>query len=190
MAENQMRGYGLLSSVAYLRKAAGEQNAKRILDGFSPDTKQALASAKEASWCSTKAVAEVYSAIASLANGDQLAAQTHLIECGKFNAHQASNTFLRLLMKMLTPTLFAKKLPDIWARDCTVGKITTEVFDDKLRNRVTGVAGFDHIGPVCVGYVTFALEAMGKSITKTELHDWSLATPGTDCWFEVSWKTN
>jgi len=188
MAENQMRGYGLISGVAYLRKAAGDQNAKRLLDGLSPETKQAIATAKEANWCSSKSVAELYSAIASLGNGDERSAQNHLIECGKHAAHDASNTFLRLLMKMLTPTLFAKKLPDIWARDCTVGKITTQVFNDKLRNHLTGVAGFDHIGPVCVGYVTFALEAMGKSITKTELHGWSLATPAIDCWFEVSWK--
>jgi hypothetical protein len=189
MAENQMRGYGILSAVAYLRKAAGEQQAQRILDGLSPETKKELGTATEANWCSSKSVAELYTAIASLGNGDEKAAQTHLIECGKHAARDASNTFLRLLMKMLTPKLFAKKLPDIWARDCTVGKITTEVFEDKIRNHLTGVAAFDHIGPVCVGYVTFALEAMGKSITKTELHGWSLAAPATDCWFEVCWKT-
>jgi hypothetical protein len=189
MGENQMRGYALLSAAEYLRKAAGEQNAKRILDGLSPETKQALATAKDANWCSSKAVAELYSAVAALANGDEPSAQKHLIECGKHTAREASNSFLRLLMKMLTLNLFAKKLPDIWARDCTVGKISTEVFDDKIRNHLTGVAGFDHIGPVCVGFVAFALEAMGKSITKTELHGWSLATPSKDCWYEVSWKT-
>jgi len=189
MGENEMRGYGLLSAVTYLRKAAGEQRAKQLLDGLSQETKQALATAKEASWCSSKSVAEVYRAIASLSNGDESTAQKNLIECGKHAALEASNTFLRLLMKLLTPTLFAKKLPDLWSRDCTVGKIVVEVHDHKIRNRLLGVAGFDHLGPVAAGYVAFALEAMGKSITKTELHEWSLATPSpTDVWFEVFWK--
>jgi hypothetical protein len=189
MAENQMRGYVLMSAVTYLRKAAGEQQAKKMLEGLSPETKQAVASAKEASWCSSKTIAEVYRGIASLSNGDEAAAQKSLIECGKYTAQEASNTFLRLLMKLLTPAMFAKKLPDLWARDCTVGKIVVEVHDDRIRNRLVNMAGFDHIGPVAVGYVAFALEAMGKSITKTELHDWSLATAGKDCWFEVFWKT-
>jgi hypothetical protein len=190
MAENQMRGYGLLSAVTYLRKMAGEQRAKQILDGLSPETKQAIAAAKEASWCSSKSIAEVYRAIASLSNGDEGAAQKSLIDCGKYAAQEASNTFLRLLMKLLTPTMFAKKLPDLWSRDCTVGKIVTEVHNDRIRNRLVDMTGFDHIAPVAVGYVAFALEAMGKSITKMELHGWSLATPSpSDCWFEVFWKT-
>jgi len=189
MAENQMRGYGMLSAVAYLKKAAGEQRAMQIIDGLSQETKQAFNTAKEASWCSSKSIAEVYRAIASLSNGDEAIAQKNLIECGKYAAQEASNSFLKLLMKLLTPTMFAKKLPDLWARDCTVGKIAVEVFDDKIRNRLVEVAGFDHLGPVAAGYVAFALEAMGKTIIKTELHGWSLATPGNDCWFEVFWKT-
>ena len=189
MAENQMRGYVLMAAVAYLRKTAGEQHAKRVLDGLSPETKQALATAKEASWCSTNSVAEMLHAVASLSNGNESSAQKNLIDCGKYAAHEASNTFLRLFMKLLTPTMFAKKLPDIWARDCTVGKITVEVHADRIRNRLVDMTGFDHIAPLCVGYVAFALEAMGKSITKTELHGWSLATPGpSDCWFEVFWR--
>jgi hypothetical protein len=189
MTENAMRGYVLLSAVTYLRKAAGEQRAQQILDSLSPETRQTLATAKEASWCPSKHIAEVNRAIASLSNGDESSAQKDLIECGKFAALEASNTFLRLLMKLLTPTLFAKKLPDLWSRDCTAGKIVVEVSDAKIRNRLSGVAGFDHLGPVAAGYVAFALGAMGKSITKTELHEWSLATPGPDeVWFEVFWK--
>jgi hypothetical protein len=189
MAEKQMRGYVMMAAVAYLRKTAGEQRAMQIIDGLSPETKQALNTAKEASWCSSESIGEVFRAIASLSNGDEAAAQKHLVETGKSAAKEASNHFLKLLMKLLTPTMFSKKLPDLWSRDCTVGKIAVEVFEDRIRNRLVDVAGFDHLGPVAVGYVSFALEAMGKSITKTELHGWSLATPGVDCWFEVFWKT-
>jgi hypothetical protein len=189
MAGKQMRGYVMLAAVAYLRKAAGEQRAMQIIDGLTPETKQAFTTAKDASWCSSTSISEVFRAIASLSNGNEASAQNALIECGKSAAKEASNSFLKLLMKLLTPTMFAKKLPDLWARDCTVGKIAVEVFDDRIRNRLVEVAGFDHLGPVAVGYVTFALEAMGKTIIKTELHGWSLATPGNDCWFEVFWKT-
>lgn len=189
MAESQCRGYLLLCGVAYLRKSAGEQRAKQILDGLSPETKQAIATAKDASWCPLKAMSEVHRAVASLGNGDDTSAQQHLIDCGKFTATEASNTFLRLLMKLLTPVLFAKKLPDLWARDCKVGRFVVDVQDERIRNRLHDLTEWDHIGPVAAGYVTFALEAMGKTITKTEIHGWSLAKPSDpDCWFDVFWK--
>jgi hypothetical protein len=185
----QMRGYILLSAAAYLRKAAGEQKAKEIIDGLSPELREALATAKEASWVPSATCAELYRAIAALSKGDENRARTELIECGKFTAREATNTFLRLLMKLLTPALFAKKLPDLWARDCTSGKIVVEVHDDRIKNRLLEMEGFDHIAPVAVGYVAFALESMGKSITKTALHGWSLAAPDAPSWFEVFWAT-
>jgi hypothetical protein len=188
--ENRVRGYIVLCAIAYLRKIAGEQRAKEIMDGFSAETKQTIAAAKEATWCSLKAMSEVHRAVASLGNGDEAAAKTHLIECGKYTAREASNTFLRLLMKLLTPVMFAKKLPDFWGRDCTVGKMVVEVSEDRLRNRILGIGDWEHVACLAAGFATFALETMGKTITKTEITGWSLAAPGSaDCGFDVFWKT-
>ncbi|HVU05988.1 MAG TPA: hypothetical protein VHE30_29765 [Polyangiaceae bacterium] len=188
MTDIQMRGYVLLSAAEYLRASAGEKRANDLLAGASPALRGALSTASSASWCKAEHHAEMFHLIASLAGGDDEKAKDLLIACGKAAAHEASNTFLRLLMKVLTPTLFAKKLPDIWARDCTGATVTVEVHEEKIRNRLSGVGGFDHIAPVAVGYVLFALEAMGKKITRVDLHEWSLATPGPDKpWFEIHW---
>ena len=185
----QMRGYVLLSAAAYLRQSAGEQKAKQVLGDLSPRVHTALGSAKQASWCAAEDLAEVYRAIADLSKGDEDRARESLIDCGKYTAREASNTFLRLLMKVLTPGMFAKKLPDLWARDCTGGKIEVELHEDRISNRLVDMEGFDHIAPVAVGYVRFALEAMGKSVTKSVLHGWSLATPGpATCSFDTYWE--
>ena len=190
MADMQMRGYVLLSGADYLRKTVGEQKAAGVLDRLSPPVRESLRTAKEATWCPVGHIGELYTAIAGLSNGDEARAQADLIACGKYTAREASNTFLRLFMKMLTPNLFAKKLPDIWSRDCTGGKILVEVRDDRIKNRLLEMEGFDHVAPTAAGYVTFALETMGKSVTKTEVHGWSLTKPcQPDCWFEVHWKT-
>src|SRR5262245_11110223 len=169
MAESQMRGYVLQSAVGYLRKAAGEQHGKQLLDGLSPETKTAIATAKEATWVPLRTMSEVHRAIASLGNGDESSARTHLIESGKYSATEASNTFLKLLMKLLTPVMFAKKLPDFWRRDCNIGKLVVDVNDERIRCRLEGLAELDHVAPVAAGYVTFALEAMGKTVAKTEI---------------------
>ena len=111
------------------------------------------------------------------------------MECGKHAAREASNTFLRLLMKLLTPAMFAKKLPELWGRDCTGGRITDPKLHDRIVNHLLDMNGFDHIAPVAVGYVLFALEAMGKTIVQSTLHGWSLWRPSaSDSWFEVAWR--
>jgi len=190
MSAIQMRGYVPLSAAVYLRGAAGEQAAQQLLGSMSPQARRALETATQASWCPAGDVAEVFQVIASLGKGNEDQARMHLVECGKHAAREASNTFLRLLMKLLTPAMFAKKLPELWGRDCTGGRITVQLHEDRIVNHLLDMDGFDHIAPVAVGYVMFALEAMGKSITKSTLHGWSLAQPSaSDSWFEVSWRT-
>jgi hypothetical protein len=190
MNDIQMRGYVLTSAADYLRSSAGDKRANELLGALSPGSREALSTATSASWCSAGHIGELYRSVASLSGGDENRAKELLIACGKVAAHEASNTFLRLLMKVLTPALFAKKLPDIWARDCTGAKITVEVQEEKIQNRLFDVEGFDHVAPVAAGYVIFALEAMGKSVVKTDLHEWSLATPGpAKPWFEIYWQS-
>lgn len=184
-----MRGYVLSSAASYLREIAGEQRAAEITASFSPHLREALAAVRPAGWCSAEDLSEAYRAVASISKGDEAKTRDSLIECGRYTAREASNTFLKLLMKLLTPSMFAKKLPDFWARDCTGGKIEVQLQDDRLVNRLTNMDGLEHIGPVAVGYVKFALEAMGKTITETKLYDWSLQNPGpSTCSFELHWK--
>jgi hypothetical protein len=186
----KMRGYVLLSAAAYLRQAAAEQGDKEVIDGLSASLRESLKTAKSATWCPADQVAEIYRAIATLGKGQEDRVRDMLIECGKRSALEASNTFLRLLMKMLTPQMFAKKLPDVWARDCTGGRIEVELQEGRITNRLSDMAGFDHIAPAACGFVVFALEAMGKSITKIEVHGWSLENPGpATASFEIRWKT-
>jgi hypothetical protein len=185
----QVRGYTVSNAAGYLRKAVGEQEAKRIFDGFSPQLQQAVVSAKPAGWLPVSCVAELYRAVAALGGGDEERARKELVSCGRFTANEATNTFLKLLMKMLTPALFAKKLPDLWSRDATGGKYVAEVYEDKIVCRLFEMGGFDHIAPVSLGYVQFALEAMGKTVARTALHGWSLDMPVADgSSFELVWK--
>ncbi|AKU97375.1 hypothetical protein AKJ09_04039 [Labilithrix luteola] len=188
MNSSQVRGYILQSAVSYLRKTAGDKSGQ-IIERLSPQARNSIETAREAMWCPSSHTSEVYRAIAAVRDNVEDRVRADLIECGNFTAREASTTFLRLVMKLLTPTMFAKKLPDLWLRDCTAGKITAEVQDTKIRNTFTDIEGFDHIAPVAVGFVTFALSNMGKKITKTDLQGWSIATPGPATFtLEVHWE--
>jgi hypothetical protein len=185
----KIRGYVFLSAAKYLEEVAGKGKWDQISERFSPQVKQALKETTTTNWCAIDAVAEVYRAIAALSEGNEAQARDALIDCGSQTMYEASNTFFRLIMKVLTPGLFMKKMPDFWKRDCSRGTIQVEMHENMLRNTLSGIGGFDHIAPIALGYVKFALEGMGKTIVKTELYDWSLKTPGPESFsFLVQWR--
>lgn len=191
MSSMQIRTYVMASAYAHLKKAAAgdSQRARRALETLLPSTRQVAESATPPLWVPVSQCADVFDAVASLSEGDEARARTALIDCGKEAAFEASNTFLRLVMKVLTPSLLAKKLPDVWRRDCTGGNVAAEVSEDGIRNTYSEIGGFNHIAPVAVGFVAFALQAMGKDVTTIDLEDWSLATPAPERFsFSIKWR--
>lgn len=191
MSESKARGYILATTVGYLQEQAGEEKARRVLAGLSPELQNTINNVAPAGWYPISLLSELNRALVeSLTPKDEDAARELLLNCGRYMGREASNTFLKLLMRMLTPTLFAKKLPDVWKRDFTAGRLEIDVTDGRLLCRIFDAKGHDHIGPISAGYIEFGLKAMGKTIEKTTLHKWSLSEPNADgVWVEFFWKT-
>jgi hypothetical protein len=187
--EFQIRGYMILNAASYLRGTLGEQDAQRVFRQMSPSTLQVIETASSAGWYPIAALSEIFDNVAAIGKGDDERAKEALIACGAFIAKEATNTFLKLLMRMLTPNLFAKKLPDFWRRDCTHGRLEVEVTEQMLVCRYFDLPGFNHVVCCGAGFARFALEAMGKSIESATVHDWSLATPNADgARLELVWR--
>ncbi|HVK73960.1 MAG TPA: hypothetical protein VM734_11605 [Kofleriaceae bacterium] len=188
--EVNVRGYIVSKSSAYLRSIVSEAEARRIWEGFSPALNHAISQAKPAEWMPAAYSSEILRAIVAQSKGNEDHARDELIKCGRYIANEATNTFLRLLMRVLTPALFAKKLPGFWSRDSTAGRYEVDVTEDKITCHLKEMEAFEHIAPIGMGYVSFALEAMGKKITKTQLHGWSLSrtTAADGIWFELFWE--
>lgn len=188
----QVRNYTVSACTAYLREITGEQEARRILDGLSPEARQTIATASNAgaAWCPVGVLSELLSAVADQGKGDEDRTRDVLIKCGQFMAHEATNSFLRILMRMLTPTLFVKKIPDIWRRDCSHGTLIPVLGEQKLSCRVVETDGFLHAPCTVAGFLSFALGTMGKSIEKTTVQGWSLKTPNpAEGQIELHWTT-
>jgi hypothetical protein len=185
----RVRAYMVLSNFEFLRQKHGDEKFARVLETFSPETQHILRAAKQADWCPLASYSEVLRAVADMGNGKDELAREILITSGQFVAREATNTFLRLLMKMLTPPLFAKKLPDFWKRDCTRGRLEVDVSTERLAVRMLEMKGLDHAVCAGAGFVKFALESMGKSVQNVTIHNWSLTNPcAEDSWFEFTWS--
>lgn len=154
-----------------------------ILEQLSPEVRAMIGTYKEIEFYPITHWCEVLRGIASLYGNDEAAAERELAKCGEFIAHHATGTFLRLIMKVLTPTLFAKKIPSLWTRDNTKGEFAadlSEVDNGRMVFRLSKAGGLDYIGPVAKGWVNFAMKTMGRPPTSIKLSGWSLAQPGPD----------
>jgi hypothetical protein len=190
MSESQLRGYMVATTAAFLRRRASERGLPDPSERFSPSLRAALNNIDSAGWYPVAHIGELNRLIASaLAENKEDRARTELADCGRFMAEEATNTFMRLIMRLLTPTLFAKKLPDLWRRDCNYGRVELSVDDHSLKLQLHDMAGHDHLAAVMPGYTGFALEKMGKVVKKVNLEGWSMDKPIADgAMIEFVWQ--
>ena len=167
----------------------GSRKADQILEGLSSAARAATTELKPADWFSVNVYAELLNALAAQSNGNVDDARDNLIACGEYVAREASNTFLKMLMRILTPSLFASKLPTLWRRDFSGGRLEADIQQDRLVCRMFEIKGFDHAPCTAAGFVKFAFGSMGKAIDRVQVHNWSLAEPCAEgASIELSWQ--
>jgi len=191
MSAPQIRGYSLRQQAGFLRsKHIDEEARKKALAQLPTELQGDLSDFDPAGWYPRDYAVSLFRAIASTA-GDEREARELLATCGEWIAMESTNTFLKLVMRLMTPVLFAKKLPSLWDRDMKGGGFTsdtTRADQNQLGFVLYDVAGFDHIGPITEGWLRFALKAIGKTGVEVDMEGWSLGTPGPkDVKYEVRW---
>jgi hypothetical protein len=165
---------------------------QRILEQLSPEVRNAVGKYKDIEWYSAVHFSEPLRGIAATRAGNEEEAREELVRAGQFIANVAASTFLKLFMKVLTPSLFAKKIPSLWDRDNQGGKMETDLTkadDGRITFFIRDIGGYDYIAPVAVGWVSFAMQAMGKKVLERSLKGWSLAEPGpAEARIDLAWQ--
>lgn len=190
--EPMIRGYSVKQQLTFLETQYEPAVSQRLLELVPSEVRSDLKAAKPAEWYPRQHSVSILRAIAANGGKNEQAVQSDLLRCGTYIATEATNTFLKLLMKILTPTLFAKKIPEFWQRDMRGGRFeadTSEAASGRIQLRLCDIEGFDHIGIVSMGWITFGMAAMGKSDVKLTQKGWSLATPGANkIEYELTWS--
>jgi hypothetical protein len=192
MAEFKTRGYSVTSTLKFIDATYDVPTRQRILDQCSPEVKSTSGKYKDIEWYPAAHFSELLRGIAATRGGSDEGAREELVRAGQFIANVAANTFLKLFMKVLTPPLFAKKIPSLWDRDNQGGRMETDLSkadEGRIVFFLQDVGGYDYIAPVAVGWVAFAMQAMGKTVLERTLTGWSLAQPGpAQARIDLSWK--
>jgi hypothetical protein len=152
--------------------------SKRVQPELMEEIRRNTETIKPTDWVDRERLVRIYRAIVATHPGDEQGAYDDLVRCGTVMGGFASNTFLKLLFKILTPRLFAKKFPDLWARDHQRGRIEIVSVDDKSMVMLwRDMEGYDHFAPVAAGWGGSTLKAMGVKNLQMKIAPWSLSEP-------------
>ncbi len=192
MEERKIKAYGFNATVEYIEKNYDEAARKRIFGALSPAARDFLGTAKKQQWAPPAFSSELWTGIVKEQPNAE-AAQDELIKVGRYQGSYATNTYLKLLMKMLTMRMFAKKFPDIWARDANFGKMVTgdlaDIDKGELRIDFQEMSDFPYFGPITKGWFAFSFEVMGLKELNVELRDWSMQKPDPGhLSYQVNWR--
>jgi hypothetical protein len=182
----------MMSTLKFIDTGYEAPVRQRILDQLSPEVRRTVGTYKEIDWYPSAHFSELLRGIAAAGGASDEQAREELVRAGQFIAGVAASTFLKLLMKVLTPTLFAKKIPSLWERDNQGGSIETDLSQADAGQIVfwlRDVGGYDFIAPVAVGWIEFAMQAMGRKVLERTLSGWSLAQPGpAEARIDLRWE--
>jgi len=187
-----VRGYCILRALSFVDEYFGSQEGRALKERLTPEFEAATLNLHPNEWCPRECHVEVLRAIATARPGAE-AAREVLVRYGESIAIEAHDTFLRLVMGVMTPTLFSKKLPGMWEINHRAsGRMEVEMLDaerGRARVRLEGVAGYDHIAPAYEGWIKRGLARLGLRDAIVREGSWTLDTPGPDeVTFEVGWS--
>jgi hypothetical protein len=185
-----IRGHVLEHTARYYRLSFDHVAAARIDGELSIEVKSALETLAPAEWYPRRYLVEMLKAfVAVRGSGDTTYGD--ILRCGSALA-EPNNDFLRLLMKVMTPEIFLKKMPRFWARDHRAsGTVEIEPLDGPraMRVRLRGVKQYDHGAILWMGFMHGVLKQLGTSTPIVRQEGWSWASPDPqDVAFEVRWS--
>jgi len=186
----QIRGSHIVPLRDFLVARYDEPTRERILVRLSDDTRSALEDPRPDAWYPAQVASEVNRAIFAI-NDSPERAYEEVKSDGEAIAEYGVNTFMRLLIKLMTPEMLAKKWPTIWARGHNFGRLETDlshVPERKLSMTISDVSIYSHLGPTAVGFLSFTLHAMGRREAKVVERELDYARRDASSYtYDVTW---
>jgi hypothetical protein len=176
------RGSLILNAAAYSDVLCDEAGVRRVRHGLSQELRRALATMSSTAWYPRAYYVEVLRGIVQVHN-EPSQSYLDVVRCGRTVFENEANTLMKLLLRGMSARLFLRKFPDFWAQDMVGGALrvdSSQIERNEVTLLVTEVAGFEHLGPLCVGFAGRALEQVtGKQVDATQT-GWSFDEPDAD----------
>jgi hypothetical protein len=191
MEEAMIRGHVLDHAARFCRTSYDQSTASRVEGELSLELKAALDSLSRSEWYPRRYLVEILNALAAV-RGSNDGTYSDIVRCGRALA-DPSDEYTRLLMQVMTPELFLKKLPRFWERDHQgSGAFELEPIaagEQSARFSLRSVKHYDHAAILWLGFIQGVLVQLGTSGLSVAQRGWSWESPGPqEVTYEVKWS--
>jgi hypothetical protein len=168
MQDKRVRGIYVSSAYDFVKNNYSPARIAEIEAQFSPDLKQALPTlkAKPLDWHPLHYATEPLRGIYESHDDPKVAIET-IERCGRFIGDEATTTFMRLLLKMLTLPMLASKWQQFWGKYNNFGICTADA-SHRHENKfyVTATECYPYVHGIGTGWIQNVLKALNKQNVK------------------------
>lgn len=190
MTERLVKGFNLEQTSAFIDQHYSHDVREKIHTQLPRDLEQKLSSVKSGGWYPLADLVGLLEAMAEVAESPETAEDNARL-LGQFLSNAATGGFMRLLLKVLTPPVFLKKVPDIWPRMFSFGEFESDPSgfpSGKAAMVMRDVDGFDYVASVSVGWIESVFSAMGYPEASVSCQPVDGEPTGSAFRFDISWK--
>jgi hypothetical protein len=191
MTDEKVRGYWLGGAPEFVRIHFPADQGRRLLEGLPQELKLSIDRVEPAAWYPRAHHVALLRALGSMAKEEDRVFED-LLNYGQFVATRAFAGELKPFMAIVSPRLFVKKLPDLWARDHR-GESKLEgdfakLEEARLPLKLSGIRGYDHVGVVTLGWIKTAIGTLVGRTPRVKQAGWSVRhSAPSEMLCEVSW---
>lgn len=159
MEKQLAKGLYVQICIQFIEQRCTPEQRAQIMAQLSPEVKKALPTIKVAEWYPLHFVTEQVRGLFNLYK-DLDESEAALDRLGQYIGEQASTTFLRLLMKILTLNMMIKKWPDFWLKYHNFGRMRAAI--EGPHHLVFHIEpGYDYMYRLGPGWIKVACQALG-----------------------------
>lgn len=188
--DRKIKSYGLFGTMQFIEQTCSPEVQRQIKSKLPQETLDFIARGTKQVWAPPLYSCHIWEQMVAVAPSEKDAVDS-LVRCGLHMGEYATNTYLRLLLKVVNVKILASKFPAIWRKDASFGDLSADATDAKQGRLVLhfdNLQNYPFFGPICQGWFTFSWNAMGLKNVNLALQDWSLANPDPGVLtYQVSW---
>lgn len=162
MNERRIKGMNIAQTAAFLNERLSASQRDAVYALLSEPLKAKLKNVDTSEWYPVEDQVAIQRAMAEVLGSNEVA-EAKIRELGGYLFSAALGTFMRLVLRVLTPAMFLKKTGDIWPRMFDFGSFEADpstMSDGKATMIMRGVDGCDWFPAVSAGFIEEAMKAM------------------------------
>jgi hypothetical protein len=185
-------GYPLLACASFSKAEFSTAAQARVSARLSPECRALLADVKPQGWYPRTRLVEHCAAIAG-EYGDSPTVSRAFVRLGEHMAREMTTVWIRLLMRIMTPGLLAKKMPELFAKgnrgDGHVVIDSSEIERRRMTFVFRSMRGYGYYQPINEGWIRYFFRGMGNdAVDTTSDPPWSIEAVDPEIFqIDASW---